>query len=119
MKKGIILLVFIGLLLVLILSTVILTRNADKQANEQLRKDFFITIKKSSNFNETSSSLPKEGQSICKTIQQIEVENSVYRTVSFKCIYTFTNSQTSVPNNTPFDKQTCLAMNGIWIQGEC
>ena len=139
MKKVIVVIIFTILMLILVVSTIIITKSADKEANENLRKNFVISIKKTSGFNVTEniSSQHKEGESVCETITQLklnetfmksigceseetcETEHGVYYTKSFKCIYTFTNNKTSVPNNLPFDRQTCLAMKGLWIEGNC
>lgn len=136
MKKGVAILIFLILITILIVSAIILTRNADKQANEQLRKNFSIAIKKS-NTPENKTFNYKDGESICENIEQLKLnetfmksigceseetcktDHGIYYTKKFKCIYTFKENATSVPGNIPFDRQTCLTLDGIWMEGEC
>ncbi len=137
MRKVIVLIIFAALMLILVTATIIITSKADKDANKELRENFFITLKKNVNQSNSLNITHQEGEIICEDIQQLKLnetfmesigceteencktDHGVYYTKEFKCIYPFTTNKTSVPNNLPFDRQTCLAIKGMWVEGVC
>lgn len=137
MRKVIAVIIFVTLILILVTATIVITSKADKNKNKELRENFFITLKKNVNQSDNLNLTHQEGEIICENIQQLKLNETfmksigcdteencktnhgVYYIKEFKCIYPFTTNKTSVPNNLPFDRQTCLAMKGMWIEGVC